>query len=345
MGLNIFKSDKLFKHSDRIAEWQETGDTRPITWEFSLTNRCNNRCPSCYGWQEKTVHNDESQNTIPFEKAIEIVNQLADFGARGIMVTGGGEPTLHPNSMEVLKHIKSVGIDVGLITNGLLLHKIDINAILENATWCRISLDAGTPEMYKRVHGLGEEEYNQVVSNIKLLTDEKKKLNSECTIGVGYLTRKDTLEGMEDYAKISSTLGLDYATYRPFHRDMTPIDEELKKAKKHETETFKVLSSEQKYNFMKNGDFRSYPKCVCHSFIGDIGADARVYLCDHMEGNPNYCLGDLNKNTLKEIWSSEQRKEVIKKLKLEECSPFCRGDSINRTTWGISQPRNHINFV
>ncbi|MBU1203597.1 MAG: radical SAM protein [Nanoarchaeota archaeon] len=341
---SIFTGDKILKHLERVAEWQKTGDAKPINWTLSLTNRCNGNCPNCYGWVGPDGKKDMS--TIPFKKVKDIINQIAKLGGRAILVTGGGEPTLHPECMKIIKYIKSKGMDVSLATNGLLLHKLDLKTLLDNATWCRISLDAGTPEMYKKTHGLSEDKFNQVIENIRLLTKKKKELGSRCTVGVGYLTGEETLRGMEDYARLSSQLEVDYATFRPFHWDTTPIDKQLKKAEKYETKEFRILSSKQKYEFTKERKMKKpYTQCLCHYFFGEISANGGVYLCYHLSGSPGHCFGNLYEKSLKQIWNSKERKQAIRNLNIKECAPFCRGDAINRIMWEISRPRDHVNFI
>lgn len=339
----IFTGDKIFRHLSRVGEWQDTGDARPLNWTLSLTNKCNSRCPRCYGWVGADGKKDNA--TIPFKKVKDIINQIAKFGGKAILITGGGEPTLHPNCIKIIEYIKKKGMDVSLATNGLTLNQLDMKKILKHVTWCRISLDAGTPEMYKKTHGLDAEKFHLVVENIKKLTALKREINSDCTVGVGYLTGPETLEGMEDYAKLSSTLGVDYATFRPFHWDSTPIDDELKNVEKYETKDFKILSSKGKYNFAERKMNKPYTKCVAHYLMGEISANGGVYLCYHLSGSPKHCFGNLYDKSLEKIWKSKERKEAIKNLNIKECAPFCRGDSINRIMEDISQPRDHVNFI
>ena len=39
--------------------------------------------------------------------------------------TGGGEPLTHPDAKEIIEYACDCGFSVGLVTNGLLLDKID----------------------------------------------------------------------------------------------------------------------------------------------------------------------------------------------------------------------------
>ncbi|MBI3551063.1 MAG: hypothetical protein HY077_00975, partial [Elusimicrobia bacterium] len=45
-----FAPDKIFAHKDRVAEWLETGSSKPVTVEMDMTNVCNQACPHCFGF-------------------------------------------------------------------------------------------------------------------------------------------------------------------------------------------------------------------------------------------------------------------------------------------------------
>ena len=57
---------------------------------------------------------------------------------------------------------------------------------------------------------------------------------------------------------------------------------------------------------------RNYQKCYGQQFAAVIAADARVYVCCHMRGFDKYCIGDLKKNTFKEIWNSNKMRNFRK---------------------------------
>jgi len=340
MKEEIFSQDKIFSHIDKIYNWLK-GDLKTlVTVELDMTNRCDSRCPKCSGW-----FGNSKKDSLTKQQAQSIIEQLVDLEVRGLIFTGGGEPLLNPYTIEMVEYAKRKGLDVGFITNGLNFNKESIETIVRNCVWCRVSLDAGTPEMYKQTHGLGKDEFNRVVQNVRRLVNFKQKSGSNCTIGVGYLTGKHTLEGMLDFIKLSQQLGVDYAQFRPFHYDMTPVDEELEECKKFETKNFKVLHSKHKYEHFKDSVIRPYGKCFGVHFASVIGADCRMYLCCHMRGIEKYCLGDLNKQSLKEIWSSERKKQVFNSIDYKDCVPFCRADTFNRILWNIVKPKIHKNFL
>jgi MoaA/NifB/PqqE/SkfB family radical SAM enzyme len=344
-----FSADKILKHLDRVAEWQKTGDTFPVTVEIDLTNVCNNKCPRCFGF----FGNDKS--SMDRESARSIIKQIREMGGRGLTFTGGGEPTCNPHLAEAIQYAKDLGFDVALITNGLSLSEEDARTCVNCCTWLRVSLDAGSPEIYTRTHGMDGKAFERTVENTRMLVRLKRETKSDCTIGVGYLTDNGLGEDMYRCTRLCKEIGVDYIQFRPFLRrygeeeidyDFEDVLPWIAKCSGLAGDGFDVLFSKHKYDCMQEGDTgRNYGICYGHYFATTIGADQKVYICCHMRGVEKYCLGDLRKNTLKEIWNSEQRKRAYSNIDFRDCPPLCRCNTFNQVLWNIAQNVNHKNFL
>ncbi|PIZ72686.1 MAG: radical SAM protein [Candidatus Portnoybacteria bacterium CG_4_10_14_0_2_um_filter_44_20] len=333
----IFGQQKILNHPDKIKNWLDGKDKTLVSVEIDMTNACNSNCPGCVGGR---INNQ----SIPFAAAKKHIDQLKKLEARALIFTGGGEPTMNPDTNKVVKYAKKQGLDVGFITNGISLTDETIDTILKNCVWCRVSLDAGSLEIYKLVHGLDERIFRQVIENIKRLVKRKKELKSSCTVGVGYLTGKNTVKGMEDFARLAGSLGVDYAQYRPFHKDFTDISKEFEKCKKYGTGDTKIVASIQKYERFRDKVKRPYGKCYGVNFCTVICADSTMQTCCHTRGKAKYILGDLKKEPLAKIW--KRRQEVFDKISFSDCGPlFCRGDEFNRLLFELKQRKEHVNFL
>ena len=74
---------------------------------------------------------------------------LVDMGVKAINWTGGGEPTLNPHLKDAIKYCGSNGIKMGMFTNGALMDRFDLfETLVDNMTWVRFSVDAGTEKTY-----------------------------------------------------------------------------------------------------------------------------------------------------------------------------------------------------
>lgn len=342
-----YSKHKLLKHLDRLSMFDKKGYSYPIYADFDLTNNCNNNCPLCCSAMSK------NGKTIEFEKAKDIILQLKDLGIKSITLAGGGDPTCHPNLEEIIKFIKELRIDVAIITNGYLLSDSLINTIIANCTWMRISLDADSPEMYKKTHGMDEFAFNKVLSNIKKLTQKKKEINSPITIGTVFLLGPHTIQGIYNAAKLSKDLGVDYIRFRPFeglNRRLTfeegvQMFEQLNNSKQLTDENFKATFREDRVEAEVKERKIKYPQCLAIHFIISITPDLKVYPCCNFRNNPKYCLGDLNNSSLREIWLSEERKKIHEKINLKDCPNPCQFEKHNEFLFAIKNKGFHENFL
>ncbi|HCG36889.1 MAG: GTP 3',8-cyclase MoaA [Holophagaceae bacterium] len=129
---------------------------RPLTaLRVSVIDRCNLRCTYCMPADvfNKNYTYLKSNEILTFDEIQQVVQSAMQVGVRKIRLTGG-EPLLRPNLSELVKKIKSVGIDeIALTTNGLLLdeHAETLyDAGLDRVT---ISLDTLSPSIFQKMSG------------------------------------------------------------------------------------------------------------------------------------------------------------------------------------------------
>ena len=355
-----FSSDKIYGHMDRVQEWLATGQSRPITIELDLTNVCNQKCPHCFGYFP-----ERDQARMHLEQAQGILRQIQETGTRGVTFTGGGDPLVSPIILPCVEYAKSVGLDVGFITNGQALNESKSAVLLKNCQWIRVSIDAATPGIFKLTHGMDERALQKVLENVRILVRLKKEMQSVCTVGIGFLTSDETKEDIYGFAALGKELGVDYAQYRPLLRKHgePEIDysdgeilSEMRRAFTLSDAHYKVLYSEHKYELIQQGKLeRDYKKCYGQHFAGVVSADGKMYVCCHMRGVEKYCIGDLSRQSLKDVWFSEKRQRIAESVDFRDCPPLCRCDSFNTILWKIKEeglpaepdqvPRQHPNFI
>jgi radical SAM protein with 4Fe4S-binding SPASM domain len=80
-----------------------------------------------------------------------IADQCGSYGA-WIRISGGGEPMLHPQAVELMEYAKQKGAKVGLITNGSRFTDEECRRLLAaGVDMIEFSVDAADPETYHRV--------------------------------------------------------------------------------------------------------------------------------------------------------------------------------------------------
>lgn len=318
---DAFGNNKILFHGDRLKEYLDTGKTKsPVTITIDLTNRCNNRCPRC-------VTRFKNDDILDYKFIVNLFHDLKVLGVRGIQITGGGEPLLHPRLVDIIELGNSLGFSMGLVTSGQCDNEIDILRLLKNLRWMRISLDAGTPEHYKETHGLSEKYFYRVINFIKKLCKEKIKYNLNTIIGVSYLVALwDKSREEEDIHKSVMKLqfdGFNYFQIKQFHSNKTDIDY---------LEKTKNVSKIDLYNTFKSRRFdRNYDYCHGAHFTTSISASGKLYICCHLKNDELYPLADLNYESIIDIWNSESMLNTIKQLNIDKCIKNCKYNSLNVT--------------
>jgi radical SAM protein with 4Fe4S-binding SPASM domain len=87
-----------------------------LTMELELSRHCDLRCVYCYS--EAGI---APVGELSYEEIVSAANQAHALGARRIIILGGGEPLVYPRLLDVIVHIRSLGVQVELFTNGVAM--------------------------------------------------------------------------------------------------------------------------------------------------------------------------------------------------------------------------------
>lgn len=133
--------------------------------ELILTDRCNFKCSYCRGMTS------ENKGDISFENAIEIVDKWTSHGLKNIRFSGG-EPTIWPNLIELVKHTKSKQSiqHIALSTNGSANSSIYLDLLNAGVNDFSISLDACCAMTADKMAGTNSK-FQKICENIKLLSE------------------------------------------------------------------------------------------------------------------------------------------------------------------------------
>src|ERR1700739_174464 len=94
----------------------------PILVHVIPNRRCNLACTYCNEF-------DDFSKPVPIEEVKSRLDILAGMGT-SIITISGGEPLMHPDIDEVIRHIRRRGMIAGMITNGFLLDKKTIDKLM-----------------------------------------------------------------------------------------------------------------------------------------------------------------------------------------------------------------------
>ena len=342
MKINNFNSDeKILRYTGKIDYFYNSHKTLIVT-ELDLTNKCNHRCPGCCG------HN-ENNAELSKEQVESVVRNLRAMDNKGVILSGGGEPTCSPHFEYAIKLLKNAGQNIGLNSHGMNLNERLNEIIAQNLEYFRISLDAGSAEMYEKIHGMKPKHFEKTLANIESFANTKARLGSKTSFGVGFLTSNITQGDMESFVRLVKERGADFAQFRPFTGDRLDITNKLLELReKYEDSEFKIVASYQKYKEMEGlneGAGRGYDKCHGMFFSTVISADFKVWACLHFRQSAKHFLGDLREHSLEEIWRGARIREVYNAIDCAKCPILCRNDSFNRTLDKLSLDITNSEFL
>lgn len=328
-------TNKLFFHPERLRRGISDWRTPPITLDLDLTNKCNNRCPKCTFPKQKKL----PARFLPKDLAKNIISQAAHFGIKAFTYTGDGEPTLHEGLGELLEHGTRVGLQNGLISNGLDFTRARAERSLPHLVWARFSLDAGSPEIYRITHGLDARAFQRTLSNIEQAVSARENQGLSTKIGVSYLIFRPDPKDFEKAINLAGNLGVDYIQFKPMRfQDKHAIggsrfDIMNLGAARMALENVKNISINKEQIIISRFTSlikRTYHKCYGQQWTTSLGSDGKLYICCEYKYNPRYLLGNLRENMLSEIWRSEQRKFMLDNLNVpSSCFLGCKLHEIN----------------
>jgi len=123
----------LASSEEKLIPWYNHIRKRkgPITLMVMPTNRCNLNCDFC---SNSARNMNEELSLAKIRLTFQNLPSL-----KAIEITGGGDPLCHPLIGDLIHEILIKKLQVGLITNGILLKKIQY--YLQKLHWLRISLN------------------------------------------------------------------------------------------------------------------------------------------------------------------------------------------------------------
>jgi len=135
---------KLLHHKKLIESVVDKHYIPPIHIQLNPENACNFNCPFC------SCANRDKSLRLSYDEIMEVMETGKELGTESVTITGGGEPTMHPEINEIILGIAKLGIEQGLVPNGTLLDRVKTEA-LQKLTWCRISSSDHLKEQLERI--------------------------------------------------------------------------------------------------------------------------------------------------------------------------------------------------
>ncbi|MEK6959399.1 MAG: radical SAM protein [archaeon] len=288
--------------------------------EFHPTDLCNSRCKGCtYG------HDLDSTRPKPLHFPFKHIKDITDYNLKSMVIVGGGEPTLYSESGhdfdDLIKEIRRCmpNVKLSLKTNGTFLPKGDWAKEFE---YVRVSIDAATPETYKKYRGI--DMFDKAIANYL----EYLKMNVKY-VGASFLFNKDNIHESVEIARMLRNKVLQKCPenikkvniqYRPLRRDpkdfknplslavtQEQIDVESKKLSKvlaEDKEFSKFLSEQTNITAIIGGNRHvrhDFSRCLYSQIFHIFRANGEISPCFVRVLEPDFSLGSITQDTLESV--------------------------------------------
>lgn len=362
------ESAKVRYHPAWIRRWsKDPFSVPPVYLELSPAGACNHRCtfcaPSMLGYH--TNYLDAGMLAERFAEMADLREADPDnLGVKSIQFAGEGEPLLHPKLGAIYQSARQAGIDVAMLTNAVPLTEKRAYEIMPHANiYIQVSVNAGRSETYAAIHQTDPKDWDRLWKNLGAAVRIKQELGSSCELGVNLMVlTKRALKGtvvipanwleVELLTKRARDTGLDYVSVKPYSQhpyspesmalygdmDYAPMMEEIVSTgemlkDRYETEKFQVVFRFSRFSEYQQAD-RGYNRCmVTPTLWSYVQSDGVWISCPAHWTNADFHLGNVNRQTVKEIWFGDVRRSHLKFMgdfDVSVCRKGCHPDKENR---------------
>lgn len=331
-----------------------------------VTHICNLKCLHCINNSLETMNKN---NKVSIENYKRLFYEMDQVGSELLLISGG-EPLTRPDIKEILAETLKYKFTVVLFTNATLINEsiLDFFEYMvikkSNAIYFRISID-GLENSHDYIRGAGN--FKRTINNIKLLRERNLKIQAIETMAMNR-----NINDIEDLALICINHGIDKLYVHPIQVFSSDVPEELKLsfegrvkyynkmneiAKKYkekisivykdhyfpvELTNKNLVNAKKVISMVGNEKKLNFQNCLAGIENIFVTASGDVYPCLLYKGNNKDCGGNIQKDTLLDIWESNAMNRCrtpIDEKKLTHCNKckkfdICSADYIKKCRIG-----------
>lgn len=300
----------------------------PIDIVFMLTNRCFTHCSYCYA---DTYYKSKD---ITKEVFVDFINQAKSLNVRYIDLIGGD--IFYKREWDFfLKTLINYNFSPRFILTKKPLTDEDILKLkkMNYDNELQISLDTLNDNNLKRLLGVNVNYKTSLINSLKKLDENnfKIRINSVVTTLNNNLT--DLVDICELLNQLRNVVEWEIRIFMPSmyigrrNNELLSLNEERKKTINKFISNELELQSKHKIVFFDNtnhtpNDYLSNNAeldwcCSANNSSFFVLPDGKVTICEQLYWHPQFLIGDINKETINEIWNSKKAtylRDIYEKL-------------------------------
>ena len=182
-------------------------DRRWRFWQVESSIACDLDCVMCPWPTERRRLTDDG--AMSDEVWARLRPHLPDTDA--VDFSGSGEPLMHPRLSERIAEAHAAGCRTGLLTNGNRLDPERIARFIgAGLDWIGFSVDGADARVYNRIRRGGD--FDTLRRNIAEVVRQKDR--GRPLVVANVLLMEETIEQLEDIARLAAELGIDEIVYK-----------------------------------------------------------------------------------------------------------------------------------
>lgn len=367
-GDGAYSSNKIFHHRETVDALRQGGQPNPTHVQIILSDLCNENCSFCayrlegyisnqmFGVTDALtgVRNNNPNRMIAYGKVVEILDDCRNMGVKAIQITGGGEPTVHPQHHLIFSDVLDRGLDLALVTNGVILRP-GVPETLARASWVRVSIDAGSPETYASMRSVSPNYFAKAWATVRSLADARDRVKDRrMVLGVGYVVTKENYHEVATAARLARDNGADNLRisaffqsddekyYVDFFEEAADLCREAAAVSTDKFTVFNRFGDRVSDLRQRNPD---YQFCGYQHVTTYIGGDLSVFRCCNLAYNERGLIGSLKDQRFSDLWFSSEKEGKFANFDARGCER-CQFNGINRQIlYAIDPSPLHVNFV
>ncbi len=213
---NTFYPLSPFDYADAVIKYSKGEPLAPLSIAVDLTDRCNFACKACFarGKREKAIPGD-----VPTQAYFETIDFIRSFGnPLNQIISGGGEPSVHPDFAKILARGGKLGLTAFLSTNGSRTDQEFIDSVAANTQISVFSVQGIHEEAFRKVTRAPiDVTLSDVLKTIERVINRRDELGrkDEMLVGVNSLVYPENTGHYEEFVGRLVDIGIDFVHFNP----------------------------------------------------------------------------------------------------------------------------------
>ncbi len=287
-------------------------------FHIELLTKCNERCIHCY------IPHSQKNTEISFDLMMDVLEQCKSMGVLTV-VFSGGEPMLHPNFCDFLKKAKDLDINVTVLSNLTIMSERILECLkYRHPTGVNVSVYSMDEKIHDSITTVVGS-HKRTISNILTLIENDIPVKINCPI---MAQNKDSFVDVIKWAEQHNIVVI------PDHLIMAQSDRntDVLKNRIDRDDLYQIVStivnSKGIFRSINDVDNKMNECETDDDVVCGVGitmlcmiSSGDVYPC---VGWKKYLCGNLNKQSLSDIWNKSTELQYLRKLRFKDFKQ-CKG--------------------